>query len=36
VKRLQSFLDEVHAASPGTRVIVPEYFKPIPLPEKGR
>jgi L-ascorbate metabolism protein UlaG (beta-lactamase superfamily) len=33
VKRLQSFLDEVHAVSPQTRIIVPEYFKPIPLPE---
>jgi hypothetical protein len=29
VKRLQSFLDEIKAASPGTRVVVPEYFKPI-------
>jgi L-ascorbate metabolism protein UlaG (beta-lactamase superfamily) len=36
VKRLQSFLDEVHAASPETTIIVPEYFKPIPLPEKVR
>jgi L-ascorbate metabolism protein UlaG (beta-lactamase superfamily) len=31
VGRLQSFLDEVKAASPTTRVIVPEYFKPIAL-----
>jgi len=29
VKRLQSFLDEVKAASPKTRIIVPEYFKPV-------
>ena len=36
VKRLQSFLDEVHAVSPKTRIIVPEYFKPIPLPETAR
>jgi L-ascorbate metabolism protein UlaG (beta-lactamase superfamily) len=31
VDRLQSFLAEVKAASPDTRVIVPEYFKPISL-----
>jgi len=31
VRRLQSFLDEVKSASPNTRVIVPEYFKPIVL-----
>lgn len=31
VARLQSFLTDVEAASPGTRVIVPEYFKPITL-----
>lgn len=31
VKRLQSFLDDIKAASPNTRVIVPEYFKPIVL-----
>ena len=35
VKRLQSFIDEVHSASPKTRIIVPEYFKPIPLSEKS-
>ena len=29
VWRLQSFIDEVKAASPRTRVMVPEYFKPI-------
>jgi L-ascorbate metabolism protein UlaG (beta-lactamase superfamily) len=28
-QRLQSFVIEVKAASPGTRVIVPEYFQPI-------
>ena len=31
VRRLQSFLDEVKLASPKTRVIVPQYFKPIVL-----
>lgn len=31
VQRLKSFIDEVAAASPNTRVIVPEYFKPIVL-----
>jgi L-ascorbate metabolism protein UlaG (beta-lactamase superfamily) len=31
VRRLQSFIDEVKAASPKTQVIVPEYFKPIVL-----
>jgi L-ascorbate metabolism protein UlaG (beta-lactamase superfamily) len=31
VRRLQPFLDEVKSASPSTRVIVPEYFKPIAL-----
>ncbi len=31
VRRLQSFIDEVKSASPRTRVIVPEYFKPIRL-----
>jgi L-ascorbate metabolism protein UlaG (beta-lactamase superfamily) len=31
VDRLQSFIAEVRAASPNTRVIVPEYFKPISL-----
>jgi L-ascorbate metabolism protein UlaG (beta-lactamase superfamily) len=29
VRRLQSFLDEIKAVSPQTRVIVPEYFKPV-------
>jgi L-ascorbate metabolism protein UlaG (beta-lactamase superfamily) len=29
IERLQSFLAEVKAASPTTRVIVPEYFQPI-------
>lgn len=31
VERLQSFIEEIKAASPSTRVIVPEYFKPIEL-----
>jgi L-ascorbate metabolism protein UlaG (beta-lactamase superfamily) len=31
VRRLQSFIEEVKSASPATRVIVPEYFKPIVL-----
>ncbi|HUA61181.1 MAG TPA: MBL fold metallo-hydrolase [Verrucomicrobiae bacterium] len=31
VDRLQSFIEEIKAVSPKTRVIVPEYFKPIPL-----
>jgi hypothetical protein len=31
IARLQSFVGEVKSASPGTRVIVPEYFKPIAL-----
>ena len=30
-QRLQSFLEEIQAASPKTRVIVPQYFKPIAL-----
>jgi L-ascorbate metabolism protein UlaG (beta-lactamase superfamily) len=29
IERLQSFLAEVKASSPSTRVIVPEYFQPI-------
>jgi L-ascorbate metabolism protein UlaG (beta-lactamase superfamily) len=35
IERLQSFVAEVKAASPGTRVIVPEYFHPIRV-EAGR
>ena len=31
VRRLQPFLEEIQAVSPNTRVIVPEYFKPIVL-----
>jgi L-ascorbate metabolism protein UlaG (beta-lactamase superfamily) len=31
VRRLKSFIDEVETASPQTRVIVPDYFKPIIL-----
>jgi L-ascorbate metabolism protein UlaG (beta-lactamase superfamily) len=29
VERLQSFIAEIKAASPQTKVIVPEYFKPV-------
>jgi L-ascorbate metabolism protein UlaG (beta-lactamase superfamily) len=29
IERLQSFIAEVKAASPGTQVIVPKYFEPI-------
>lgn len=29
VERLQSFLAEGKAASPETKVVVPEYFKPV-------
>ena len=29
IERLQSFLDEVKASSPKTKVIVPKYFDPI-------
>jgi hypothetical protein len=32
VDRLQSFIEEVKTASPNTRVIVPRYFEPIPVP----
>jgi L-ascorbate metabolism protein UlaG (beta-lactamase superfamily) len=32
IERLQSFIAEVKAASPRTQVVVPEYFKPIPIP----
>ena len=35
IDALQSFVREVKAASPKTRVIVPKYFEPIPL-EKAR
>jgi L-ascorbate metabolism protein UlaG (beta-lactamase superfamily) len=31
VRRLQSFIEEIKSASPATRVVVPEYFKPITL-----
>jgi L-ascorbate metabolism protein UlaG (beta-lactamase superfamily) len=31
LKQVDTFVAEVHAASPKTRVIVPEYFKPIVL-----
>jgi L-ascorbate metabolism protein UlaG (beta-lactamase superfamily) len=32
IDRLQSFIEEVKSASPATRVIVPKYFEPIPIP----
>jgi len=32
LQRLRSFLDEVKAASPNTKVIVPRYFEPISIP----
>jgi L-ascorbate metabolism protein UlaG (beta-lactamase superfamily) len=35
VEALQSFHDEVTAASPRTRVVVPEYFQAIALPALG-
>jgi len=31
LEALQSFVQEVHAASPGTKVIIPKYFEPIVL-----
>lgn len=31
IDALQSFLEEMRAASPKTRVIVPRYFEAIPL-----
>jgi L-ascorbate metabolism protein UlaG (beta-lactamase superfamily) len=33
---LQSFVQEVLAASPNTKVIVPKYFEPIPLPPAAK
>ena len=36
IKRLQSFIAEVKAASPKTQVLVPEYFRPIQLDKEGR
>jgi L-ascorbate metabolism protein UlaG (beta-lactamase superfamily) len=35
-QRLQAFIAEVHDASPKTRVIVPEYFKPVLLSGPAR
>jgi L-ascorbate metabolism protein UlaG (beta-lactamase superfamily) len=32
IARLQHFVREVHAASPRTRVIIPQYFVPITIP----
>jgi hypothetical protein len=31
IDALQSFIQEITAASPKTKVIVPKYFEPIPL-----
>jgi L-ascorbate metabolism protein UlaG (beta-lactamase superfamily) len=36
VDRLQSFIEEIKAVSPKTRVIVPVYFKPITLDSPAR
>ena len=33
---LKSFVEEIRAASPKTRVIVPKYFDPIPLDEPAK
>lgn len=33
---LQSFVQEIHAASPKTRVIIPKYFEPISLDDSTR
>lgn len=32
LKQVDTFVTEVHAASPKTRVIVPEYFTPVTMP----
>jgi L-ascorbate metabolism protein UlaG (beta-lactamase superfamily) len=32
VERLQTFIAEVKAASPGTKVVVPKYFEPVAIP----
>ena len=32
VQRLQTFLAEVKAASPDTKVVVPKYFAPVVIP----
>jgi L-ascorbate metabolism protein UlaG (beta-lactamase superfamily) len=36
IKRLQSFIAEVKSVSPNTQVVVPEYFRPIPIDKAGR
>jgi L-ascorbate metabolism protein UlaG (beta-lactamase superfamily) len=36
IKRLQAFIREVNSASPGTRVVTPQYFSPIDLEEHKR
>jgi L-ascorbate metabolism protein UlaG (beta-lactamase superfamily) len=36
VDALQSFVQEVRAASPNTKVVVPKYFEPIPLQDIGK
>jgi L-ascorbate metabolism protein UlaG (beta-lactamase superfamily) len=35
IEAVQSFVQEVHAASPKTKVIVPKHFDPIPLEPSG-
>jgi hypothetical protein len=32
VERLQTFIAEVKAASPDTKVVVPKYFEPVAIP----
>ncbi len=32
IKRLQTFIAEVKAASPKTKVVVPKYFEPVIVP----
>jgi len=34
IERLESFISEVRAVSPKTRVLVPSYFQPIPIEGK--
>jgi L-ascorbate metabolism protein UlaG (beta-lactamase superfamily) len=36
IKRLQTFIKEVDLASPQTRVVMPEYFKPVVLEQQKR
>ena len=32
--KLERFIEEVHVASPKTKVIIPKYFAPIAIPLK--